>query len=339
MLIGSAALAETAFQDDIAAQLRLKIQAAHGRGRYVCQSEIVCGIAVIPAFYAQRDYRPVWVANGVDSARAQALLATIEEVTDDGLTATDYHLGKVRQLQTYLTTEAYPLMTTTAALWADLDLLLTDAYLMLASHLFAGRVNPENIHTEWFLNGRGADMALVLQNALAENRIRESLGALRPPHPGYDAMRKALIRYRDLVRQGGWPQIAAGPSLRPGGRGTRIEQLRQRLRASGDLNGVGPDDALYFDTALETAVRHFQQRHGLEADGIVGRKTRAALNVPVEKRLRQIELNLERWRWLPAAPRRCARTPTARRARAAARGDGDGDRRDRCRCRCPCTRR
>jgi murein L,D-transpeptidase YcbB/YkuD len=301
MLIAPAAWADADLREAIATQLRLKIEAAHGSGRYVCQREIVCGIAVIPAFYAERNYQPVWVANGSNARRADALLAAVQHADQDGLNAADYHLDTVRQLQSQLAADGRGADVTRAAQWADLDLLLTDAYLLLASHLFAGRVNPEKIHSEWYLNGRRADMALVLQKALAENRIGESLAALRPPHSGYSAMRRALNRFRDLSRQGGWPSIDAGPSLRPGESGPRIAQLRARLRAAGDLNGDGTEHDLLFDAQLETAVLRFQQRHGLKMDGIVGRKTRAALNVPVEKRLRQIELNLERWRWIPHA--------------------------------------
>jgi len=101
--------------------------------------------------------------------------------------------------------------------------------------------------------------------------------------------------------------IAEGPSLRPGDTSPRIRNLRKRLVASGDLprssagdpsKGANPD-SLEFDPRLQQAVKHFQNRHGLEADGIVGKATLEALNVSVDRRIEQIRANLERWRWLP----------------------------------------
>ncbi|NIO06699.1 MAG: L,D-transpeptidase family protein, partial [Deltaproteobacteria bacterium] len=82
-------------------------------------------------------------------------------------------------------------------------------------------------------------------------------------------------------------------------RGPRVSALRSRLIASGDLDGSPERDYDLFDEALEWGVRRFQKRHGLKVDGIVGSRTLKTLNVPVEERMRQIELNMERWRWLP----------------------------------------
>ncbi|MBW2644025.1 MAG: L,D-transpeptidase family protein [Deltaproteobacteria bacterium] len=93
--------------------------------------------------------------------------------------------------------------------------------------------------------------------------------------------------------------VPAGGTMRKGDHGTRISTLRSRLIISGDLADSTNSDQTYFDDVLEEGVRRFQARHGLEVDGVVGSKTLAALNVPVEDRIRQIRLNMERWRWLP----------------------------------------
>ena len=124
----------------------------------------------------------------------------------------------------------------------------------------------------------------------------KTLTGLRPPRPGYIGLQDALIRYRDLAQNGGWPKIPAGATLRKGDRGERVHLLRNRLRLTGDLDPSAAEDPSLLNDAVETAVRRFQRRHGLKDDGIVGRDTLAALNVPVDERVRQIELNMERWR-------------------------------------------
>ena len=124
---------------------------------------------------------------------------------------------------------------------------------------------------------------------------------------GYVRLQQALERYRQLAEAGGWLVLPNGPILRPGDRSKRVTVLRTRLQVSGDMPSPGPrqsswdsalpsaDDTL-FDDELEQAVRAFQSRHGLQVDGIVGPMTLAALQVPVESRIAQMALNLERWR-------------------------------------------
>ncbi len=128
--------------------------------------------------------------------------------------------------------------------------------------------------------------------------------ALSLPAPdGYHHLRDALPSLLALQRAGGWPALPAGPWLRPGDVDARIPLFRQRLILGGDLATEGLEsaaqDPLRYDDDLAAAMRRFQSRHGLDIDGIVGPRTLAALNVPVEQRLAQILVNLERWRAMP----------------------------------------
>ena len=106
----------------------------------------------------------------------------------------------------------------------------------------------------------------------------------------------ALERYRAIEAQGGWPTLPPGPSLHPGDADPGVPALRMRLAVTGDLHGFTPSaaDPAVYDHDLATAVQAFQRRHGLIDDAVVGRHTRAALNVPVSERIRQLELNRER---------------------------------------------
>jgi murein L,D-transpeptidase YcbB/YkuD len=124
-----------------------------------------------------------------------------------------------------------------------------------------------------------------------------ALDRLLASHEPYTALRDAILEYRAIARAGGWPALSEGASLTAGDRSPHVRTLRRRLRVTGDL--ASTEDSSIFDSELEKAVRRFQARHGLEQDGRVGRKTLHALNVPVEDRILQLQVNLERRRWLP----------------------------------------
>jgi murein L,D-transpeptidase YcbB/YkuD len=113
-----------------------------------------------------------------------------------------------------------------------------------------------------------------------------------------DGLKAALAQYRTIESQGGWPVLPDGPALRPGSSGPGIDRLQRRLAATGDLTDASAFPAV-FDARLSAAVMRFQARHGLDVDGIVGRRTRAALNVSVDARVRQIEANIVRLQTMP----------------------------------------
>ena len=123
----------------------------------------------------------------------------------------------------------------------------------------------------------------------------------RLSHPGYLRLRQALERYRQLAIQGGWPRLPDGDTLRKGDRGITVSVLQHRLHVTGDFDPWPADHSGLFDDAIEHAVRTFQQRHGLVADGIVGHETRHALQVSAAERVQQLALNLKRWHDLPAS--------------------------------------
>ena len=128
-----------------------------------------------------------------------------------------------------------------------------------------------------------------------------------------ERLEAAIIHYEELAASGGWRALPGGSNLRLGSRGPRIAVLRERLSITGDLmedvmtadstdrGNDDPSTRYVFDEAVDRAVRRFQERHGLEVDGIVGPKTRAALNVPVKDRIRQLKINLKRLRAEPAS--------------------------------------
>ena len=182
---------------------------------------------------------------------------------------------------------------------ADFDLLLTDGLVRLGYHLAFGKVDPEALSPDWNMRRQfeQPDAVSRLDEAIRNGHIDALLESLRPALPAYTRLISSLREYHRIAAGGGWRNVPAGPTLKPGMSDPRVVALRRRLAASGDLAGHKAESSDY-DLPVETAVRRFQRRHGLTVDGVAGKATRAAMNVPVERRIEQIRANLERARWV-----------------------------------------
>lgn len=280
-------------RDDISPLLAQRIDEFAANDRLELQGEPLLARSVLVPFYRKRDFAPAWT----DPARVDELLALLEAADTHGLEPRDYLLATLRAMR------AQP---ATPALTADMDLLLTEALVRYGYHQTFGKVNPQRMEPTWNFRRAlrpGQTPSATLEAALAA----PSLAVFGREHLNrsvvYRRLQQALADHRVLAGRGGWPAVGPGPTLRPGERDARVAQLRQRLLASGDLPqppdaGPVPPDGALFDDDLADAVRHFQRRHGLDVDGVVGAQTLAALNVPVDVRIDQLRLSLERFRWV-----------------------------------------
>lgn len=285
----------------VARHIEAKVSLISRASGFLCRGELICGIQFLPAFYVQRQYQPVWLDEQGVRPTAPALLRALSSARDDGLEPSDYHLDAIEEIRAAVA-EGQPLVFgRTAEQWAEFDILLTDAFLLFCSHLSGGRVNPETLHNDWVISEPTVDMMALLHTVLTKAQLERAVDQLRPSVDGYARLRSHLYSLREVAANGGWPQVPQGLTLKPGDRNARVLALRHRLIADGGLRAAGRHEAPdRFDNELIAAVKRFQSRNGLEADGLVGRQTLAALNTTVEQRIRQVELNLERWRWMPA---------------------------------------
>lgn len=241
----------------------------------------------VQRFYERRQMAAVWHREGRLTPAARDLLRRIDDAHRQGLA----------------------LPGSPSAAWlravggrapvAAFDALLTQRYLTLARRLTGGQVDPQALPSPWRVTAGPPDADALLRRL--ERSPAAALAALEPRHAGQHRLRTALARYRAIERRGGWPTLPAGPTLRPGVEDRRVALLRRRLdmERTGSVSGPEAAAGQRYDAALEARVRAFQARHGLAVDGLVGPRTRAALNVPVAERVASIRRNLERWRWLP----------------------------------------
>ena len=288
-------------------RIRTRIEAAGVAAELRVGGEPVYASLVLPSFYERRLYRPAWSDEHGPTGLADDLVTALRQADLEGLRSADYHLAGIEAVLGAVRADAKHGPVLAPDRWAELDLLLTDAFLVYGAHMLAGRVNPETLRPEWVSNRRTADIAAVLETALASGNVSGTLETLVPRQFGYQRLREALAHYRRLAAQGGWPAIPDGVTLQLGDGGSSVSALRQRLRFEDDFGDretgsaqAAPDqNAELFDAVVEESVKRFQRRHGLTDDGIVSNATRAELNIPAERRVQQLELNLERWRWLP----------------------------------------
>jgi L,D-transpeptidase YcbB len=232
----------------------------------------------IDELYTKRTYRPAWSdESGKLVPETTALLEALSKAGDHGLDPEDYVAARLQALEKEIRQGKSD--ERAAARLADFDLLATAAFLRYASDVSTGRLHPDEVASDWRTNPPEIDPVSRLNEALASHDLARLIESLPPPHPGYARLCKSLAELREIEAAGGWPTIPPGPKMKAGSRDPRLAIVHERLG--------------------QESIESFQARHGIEPDGIVSDATLAELNVPVTERIRQVELNLERWRWIP----------------------------------------
>jgi murein L,D-transpeptidase YcbB/YkuD len=239
--------------------------------------------AAIDGFFAARGYAPFWTEPG--SPRAEALVAALLAAGDQALPAGRYDPEGLR---------------TVAGDGSAREVALTRAYLGYAGDLSVGVIDPSKVDADIITRRPARPPAAVLLAPLATMPVAEALKGLQPADPDYRRLVAEKRRLETEARTASWgPAVSDGPTLHPEDSSPRVAELRARLARLGYLAPQGEALDPRFDPALEAAVKAFQADHGLVDDGVVGKATLAAVNAPIETRLAQVAVNLERLRWMP----------------------------------------
>ncbi|MCW8277197.1 L,D-transpeptidase family protein [Pseudomonas sp. PCH199] len=245
---------------------------------------------VVLDFYAHRNYRAAWTNGDVNQ-----LLKSLNDTETDGLNPGDFRGAQLAEAQLALQATA-----PTPAQSAAFDIALTRTYITALLQLRRGKVDPSRLDFHWNFDPVGVDPREDVNSffaALDDHDVARAFAQAPPQEAVYRSMREALAQLRQVQAAGGWPKIAEGQSLKPGMDGAAVAQLRARLVAGGYLEPHKSKRNDYDDKVI-AAVKKYQLEQYLGADGVAGASTLEALNVPVEARIDQVRVNMERARWL-----------------------------------------
>ena len=262
-----------------------------------------------PSFTDYRDdvrkfYQPdslAWIRSNRVTPQAVAMIQIFKQASLKGLNPDDYDAsrwdGRLAKIQP-------PASTPSDADLVSFDLALTVCAMRYISALQIGRVNPQRIRFSFDAGSTKYDLPdFIRSEVLSASDINAVLVKLEPQYLGYQRAESALAVYTKLAAEGdGQPLPIPDKGVRPGKPYAGMAQLVWRLRQLGDLSAdyVPPANTAIYDGAVVDAVKQFQRRHGLDRDGVLGKGTIAQLNTPLSFRVQQLQLTLERYRWLPA---------------------------------------
>jgi len=262
--------------------------------------------SILQSLYEPTSYQPAWVRNGQPTAQALAVIGALRSSDLKGLTPDDYDASRWAERLAQL-----PKASPEAQ--ARFDAALSVCVMRYISDLHIGKINPQHFKFNLNVGPKKLDLAEFVRTRLVDadaSSIPGTIDSVEPPFPGYQRTKIALQHYLVLEKQddGEKLPVPAKP-VAPGDPYAGVPRLTRILRLLGDLPeepgalpastpDAPPDSNLYTGPLID-AVKHYQSRHGLEPDGKLGAGTVKQLNVPLADRAKQLELTLERWRWVP----------------------------------------
>jgi L,D-transpeptidase YcbB len=251
----------------------------------------------IHEFYEPTAFAPAWVEGSQPVAQALALIEVFKDAAMKGLNPEDYDASRWED-------RILALKGSANGAAARFDLGLTVCAMRYISALHIGRINPQHFKFGLSVEHKRYDLAQFLRvRIMTTQNVKAVLQEVEPPFSGYRRTEQALARYLALARiDDGVKLPKFTKPIDPGQLYSGVPRLARLLRLVGDLppDASWPEDTQSYAGPLVDAVKRFQRRHGLSEDGRLGPAVIKELNVPLVDRVRQLQLTLERWRWLPA---------------------------------------
>jgi murein L,D-transpeptidase YcbB/YkuD len=267
------------------------------RHPYLRQARMTREREALQRAYEAAGFQALWLRNGEVSKQGVMLLQALRGAGEFGLRPEDYEGNQLFYHAIDLITDA----SAPPSRWAELDVGMSLAAARMIRHLHFGRVDPRLVGFDLRKPRTALDSGRVLNVLAGSDNVEAELAKIEPPFLHYRLLKIALRYYRVLAIDNELSNLPAftARSIKPGEPYEGIPALRGLLIAVGDLDKDTATSDSVLDEPLTAALKRFQQRHGLTADGALGRTTFAALRTPLSSRVKQLELALERWRWLP----------------------------------------
>jgi L,D-transpeptidase YcbB len=253
----------------------------------------------IQDFYAQDNYHFAWLKENRPTSQAVAMIQAMQNAEKAGLSGEDYHAsGWIARLVQF--TQSTPAASDELPRF-DLD--VTAYALRYLSNLCCGRVNPRSLNVHLEVDRKRCKLPEFLRSRIVNAAdVAVAVRELEPPYAGYQRTKAALEHYLELAKTGdGEPLPRPRKTIQPGEAYAGLPALQKRLELLGDLPpqaALTPQSSVY-EGAVVQAIMHFQGRHGLNPDGKIDTATFKQLTIPLAFRVKQLQLTLERWRWLP----------------------------------------
>ncbi len=259
--------------------------------------------AAVHTFYENRGYAVAWTNDGVPTAAARGFIDAFQHADAKGLFPEDYDASRWALREQALAGKSADAISL-------FDVAMTVNVMRFVSDLHMGRVNPSHFSFAIPVEEKKYDLARWVEDkAVNATNVPELMTSVEPDSDEYRKTEAALVRYQALAKQqeadGAKPLPMVKTSLKKGDAYLAAEALLERLELEGDVAADSSDAhdsntrPERFDATLSAGVKHYQARHGMTADGELGPATIRSLNVPMSRRVAQLEDSLERWRWLP----------------------------------------
>jgi L,D-transpeptidase YcbB len=246
-------------------------------------------------FYEATGYTPAWIQGGQPSHQALGMIELFKNAWKKGLQPEDYDASRWDG--------RLPTLNEPGLHASIFDAALTVCTMRFVSDLRIGRINPKHLNFVLSVEQKKYDLSQFLRNRLlTASDVSTVLDEVEPPFPGYRRSEAALARYVELAKQDDKEKLpVATKPIDPGQPYSGVHRLTRLLMLVGDLaaDQKAASEGQLYDGAVVEAVKRFQRRHGLKDDGRLGAETLRQLNVPLSDRVLQLQLSLERWRWLP----------------------------------------
>jgi len=237
-------------------------------------------------FYEPRQHAAAWLGQAAPLDRA-SFVAALRAAPAHGLEPNDYNLAAIDARE-----------AGAGQAGVELELLLSDAWFRYATHMRVGRIDMASIEDDWVMPPTPFDAVAALAAVADPAAFNALLVSLPPQQPVYRRLMQALVEMRLRLAGPAVPSVMPGPSIKPDASDPRLLAVRQRLIVEGDL-AADKAQGETLDAELIAALKKFQLRYGLEADGVVGSRTILTMNISPATRVEQILANLERLRAMP----------------------------------------